>query len=190
MLRTVSRLLVCGLVCLLAGGALAQGTGFNWSEQTNLAYDSGGNLLGSGALAWVYWDADASGLGGWSPCDPVLAGDVQLADINSNPLEFAFSDFLPGEFVGNWTVNDPEPWQADGEELYLLVWVPDTMSASGLEEWGVSSLVTITNWPNNTIEHNIDGGGPIHTAPCAVPEPGTLLVVTAGLGLLALRKKK
>jgi hypothetical protein len=190
MLDTVNRLFVCGLVCLLAGGAFAQGTGFNWSEQTNLAYDSGDTLLGTGALAWVYWDADASGLGDWSPCNPVLAGDTLLTDINSSSLEFAFSDFMPGNIVGNWTVNDPESWQADGEELYLLVWVPDTISASGLEEWGVSSLVTVTGWPNNAIEHNIEGGGPIHTAPCAIPEPGTLLLVAAGFGLFLLRRKK
>jgi len=188
MLNTVSRLFVCGLVCFLAGGAFAQGTGLNWSEQTNLAYDSGDNELGTGALAWVYWDVDGSGLGGWSPCDPVLAGDTLLTDINDDPLEFAFSDFLPGNIVGNWTVNDPEPWQANGEELYLLVKVPKTISASGLEEWGVSSLVTITSWPNNVIEHNIVGGGEIHTAP--VPEPGTLLLVAAGFGLLLLRRKK
>ena len=187
--NTVSRLFVCGLVCFLAGGVFAQGTGFNWSEQTNLAYDSGDVLLGAGALAWVYWDADGSGLGAWSPADPWLAGDVLLTDMTSNPLEFAFSDFLPGNIVGNWTVNDPEAWQADGEELYLLVKAPDTISSSGLEEWGVSSLMAIRGWPNvPPVMHDIVGGGEIHTAP--VPEPGTLLVVAAGLGLFLLRRKK
>ena len=187
--KPLSRLFVCVLVCFLAGGAFAQGTGFNWSEQTNLAYDSGGVLLGTGALAMVMWDADGSGLGDWSPCDPVL-NDVLLSDINTNPLQFAFSDFLPGNIVGNWTVNDPEPWQAEGEDLYLLVQVPDTMSSSGLEEWGVSSLRTVTGWPNNVIEHNIVGGGEIHTAPCIIPEPGTLLLVAGGLGLVLFRKRK
>jgi hypothetical protein len=157
-------------VCMLAGPASAQvPISFNWSEQINLAHDSAAIPLGTGALAWVVWDVDGSGLDDWDPSKPLPDGDVILQDQYSAPLEFAFNDFLPGNIVGNWTVNDGEAWQADGELLYLLVWAPDTITSSGLDEWGVTSEIAVNyngSWPNTPpIEHDIVGGGPITTVP-------------------------
>ena len=177
-------------VCLAAGAASAQvPIGFNWSEQVNLATDSGGMLLGLNATATVIWDKDGSGLAGWSPADPIMAGDEAVLDFSDNPLiaSFGSGPFL-GQFVGNWTADDIDSWTQDGESLYLLAYVPGAFSSSGSDEFGVSSLIAIMGWPNNGPAHDIVGGGPIATQP--VPEPATILLVAGSLGLLFFRRKK
>jgi hypothetical protein len=177
-------------VCLAAGAASAQvPIGFNWSEQLALATDSGGVLLDTNATATVIWDKDGSGLAGWSPTDPFMAGDEVVLDFSDNPLTASFgSGPFRGHFVGNWTADDNDPWTQDGESLYLLAYVPGAFSSSGGDEYGVSALIAITGWPNNGPAHDIVGGGPIVTQP--VPEPATILLAAGGLGLLFFRRKK
>jgi len=189
--RLLRAALCCALLCLAAGAASAQMLiGLNWSEQINLAVDSGDSNLDSNATATVIWDADGSGLGGWSVADPIPTGDQIVLDLNDLAMTAPFGDspFL-GEFVGSWTADDNDPWTQDGEGLYLLAYVPAAFSSSGLDEYGISGLITIAGWPNNSpVSHDIVGGGPITTAP--VPEPATLLLAAGGLGLLLFRRKK
>ena len=183
-------LIFFALTCLPAGTASAQvPVGFNWSEQVNLARDSGGVLLDSNSAAQVIWDKDKSGLSGWSPADPIPAGDEVVLDFSDLVMSAPFgSGPFAGQFVGSWTADDNDGWTTDGESLYLLAHVPAAYSSSGLDEYGVSSLVTITGWPNNVVSHDIVGGGPINTAP--IPEPATIMLVAGGLGLLFFRRRK
>jgi len=187
-LRTV---VVCALICLVAGVASAQAPiAFNWTEQLNLATDSGGVLLDMNASAMVIWDKDGSGLAGWSPTDPIMTGDETVLDINDLAMAAPFGGGpFQGQFIGNWTADDNDPWTQDGEALYLLAYVPGAHSSSGLDEYGVSDLIAIVSWPNNApVSHDITGGGPIVTGP--VPEPATLALVAGGLGLLLFRRRK
>jgi hypothetical protein len=180
---------LCALISLLAGAAWAQPVGLNWSEQVDLASDSGGVLLDSNSAAMVVWDKDGSGLTAWSPADPVPIGDEVVLDFNDLIMEAAFGDgpFL-GHFVGAWTADDSDGWTQNGEVLYLLAHVPAASSSSGFDEYGVSEPVTIAAWPNMAVSHDIVGGGPIVTAP--IPEPATLVLAAGGLGLLLFRRRK
>jgi hypothetical protein len=188
--NTLARPCLCLLICLMAAAAPAQvPVGFNWSEQVNLARDSGGALLDSAATGIVIWDQDHSGLIGWSPLDPLPSGDEIVLDFADFEMNAPFgSGTFAGQFVGSWTADDNDGWTQDGEWLYLLAYVPAAYSSSGLDEYGVSTLVPITGWPNSVVSHNIVGGGPIQTAPMPVPEPGTLLLAAGGLALLLFRK--
>ncbi len=185
-LRTAA---LCAVISLVAGVASAQPIGLNWSEQTNLARDSGGVLLDSNSTATVVWDKDKSGLGDWSSFNPVPAGDEVVLDFADLIMDAPFGDhpFL-GMFVGSWSADNDDGWTQDGEILYLLAHVPAAISSSGYDEYGVSEPVAIIDWPNKAITHDIVGGGPIVTAP--IPEPATLLLAAAGVGLLLVRRKK
>jgi hypothetical protein len=181
----------CAFVCLAAGSASAQmPIGLTWSEQLNLAVDYGGVWLDSNATATVIWDADGTGLAGWSPAEPIPTGDEIVLDINDLAMTAPFgSGPFIGQFLGTWTADDSDLWTQDSEGLYLLAFVPAAHSSSGLDEYGISELITILNWPNNPPGfHDIVGGGPIRTAP--VPEPATVLLAVGGLGLVLFRKKR
>jgi hypothetical protein len=190
--RLLCAALCCALICLAAGAASADEMpiGLNWSEQVNLAVDSGGVSLDSNATATVIWDADGSGLAAWSVGNPIPSGDQIVVDIHDAAMTAPFGNgpFL-GQFLGSWTADDNDPWTQDGEGLYLLAFVPAAFSSSGLDEYGISELIMIADWPNKSpVSHDIVGGGPIATAP--VPEPATLLLAAGGLGLLLFRKKR
>jgi hypothetical protein len=165
--RIVSALVLLALVLVPFGIASAQvPIGLNWSEQVNLARDSGGVLLDSHSSAKVIWDKDGSGLSGWNPSNPVPAGDEVVLDFNDVVMSEEFGDgAFAGQLVGNWTADDGDAWTQNGESLYLLAFVPAAYSSSGFDEYGVSALVTISGWPNNVVSHDIVGGGPINTAP-------------------------
>ena len=187
---TFFRLFVCVLICLTAGLASAVPLGFNWSDNS-VSTDSGGVRLGPGSTLTVVWDVDLSGLAGWQPCDPVPTGDQVLLDINNVIMTTTFgSGPGTGRFIGNWTVDPTDPWAQDGTQLYGLASVPAAISSSGLDEYGVTSLMTIANWANNSpVSHDITGGGSIVTAPC-IPEPAAIMVLAAGLGAIMFRKRK
>jgi len=159
-------LVVACLTFLAVGLGQAQPPiGFNWSEQVNLARDSGNVLLDSNSSAKVIWDKDKSGIADWNPANPLPAGDEVVLDLSDAEMSVPFgSGAFAGQFLGSWTADDNDGWTQDGESLYLLVCVPAAYSSSSLDEYGVSTLMTISGWPNKPpASHDILGGGPIKT---------------------------
>jgi hypothetical protein len=77
-----SVVVVASLMCLITWPALAQPPmiGFSWSEEVNLAEDSGGAPLDSNSSAKVVWDKDMSGIADWNPADPLPDGDEVVLD--------------------------------------------------------------------------------------------------------------
>jgi predicted outer membrane repeat protein len=159
--------LMVTFVTFLAPGLIQAQTpiGFNWSEQVNLARDSGNVLLDSNSSAKVIWDKDKSGIANWDPANPLPAGDEVVLDLSDAQMSVPFgSGPFAGQLLGSWTADDTDGWTQDGEALYLLAYVPAAYSSSGLDEYGVSTLMTISGWPNNApVAHNVVGGGPIKT---------------------------